>query len=112
MNVDIFVQNVKAICRAHGTTPTVACAESGAGKDMVSDAKRRGSIPSVEKVQKLATYLGVTIGDLLCENKEPTTASDDGPPAEIMDLLRRVPADRWPEVERYLRFQAGQEGTS
>lgn len=67
MNVEIFVQNVKHYCKLKETTPTVACDESGAGRNFMDNIKK-GSIPSVAKVQLLANYLGVTTSELLGED--------------------------------------------
>lgn len=67
MNTENFVQNVKKFCAIKGVKPTVACAESGAGKDLLGQLTKRGTIPSVERVQLLAQYLGCTVSDLLGE---------------------------------------------
>lgn len=66
MDVELFVQNVKNHCERINTKPTVACRNSGAGERLLENTKR-GSIPSVEKVQLLARYLGVTTSELLGE---------------------------------------------
>lgn len=66
MNLDLFVQKVKYFCNAKNVKPTVACRESGAGERLLENLKR-GSIPSVERVQLLAQYLGVTTSELLGE---------------------------------------------
>lgn len=79
MNVDVFVQNVKSLCKAQGTTPSAASEASGAGRNFMDNIKK-GSIPSVAKVQMLAEYLGVTVSDLLGEKKSP--------PYKTMDSLR------------------------
>lgn len=42
------------------------------------------------------------------EQKKPTPVSGDGLDPELVALIKRIPADRMPEVERYLRFQAEQ----
>lgn len=63
----LFVQNVKKYCAAKGVKPTVACRESGAGKDLLNRLEASGSIPSVEKIQLLADYLGITTSQLLGE---------------------------------------------
>lgn len=68
MDTERFVQNVKNICKLRGVLPTIACRESGAGKSLLSSVSS-GSIPSVEKVQLLAQYLGCTTSDLLGEKK-------------------------------------------
>lgn len=74
MNKEVFVQNVKKYCELKGVKPTIACRESGAGKDLINRLESSGSIPSVEKVQLLADYLGVTTSELL---GEPVKASPD-----------------------------------
>lgn len=76
MDKEIFVQNVKRYCSLRGVKPTVACRESGAGRSLLTNLEQNGSLPSVEKVQKLAAYLGVTTSELLGEEKEP--APEDG----------------------------------
>lgn len=68
MNKEIFVQNIKKQCSLRGVKPTIACRESGAGADLINQIERRGSVPSVERVQFLAQYLGVTVSDLLGES--------------------------------------------
>lgn len=65
MEKEIFVENVKRYCAQKGVTSTVACAESGAGKDLLGRLANHGMVPSVEKVQLLAQYLGCTVSDLL-----------------------------------------------
>ena len=67
MDAKEFVQKIKYYCEQKGVKPTVACKESGAGKDLINQIERRGSMPSVEKVKMLADYLGVTTSELLGE---------------------------------------------
>lgn len=77
MDVEKIVNNIQRVCKERGTTPTVAGRESGAGKDLVSLMKRRGILPSIEKMSMLASYLGVTTSELLGEEKEPPTVTDE-----------------------------------
>ena len=79
----MFVQNIKLYCARKGVRPTAACRESGAGKDLLNQLERQRSIPSVEKVQQLAQYLGVTTSELLGETL----------PATLRDSAARVPED-------------------
>lgn len=100
MDADKFVENVKRYCAAKGTTPTAACAESGAGKDLLSRLAKRGIMPSIEKVQLLAQYLGCTVSELLGEQKErpaegealgdELTAGEQA----LLQLWRDVPAEK------------------
>ena len=88
MDIEKVVENIQRICKERGITPTVACRESGAGQNMVSYMKKQGIIPSVEKMSKLAAYLGVTTSELLGEEKGPIPVTEGEPvyPPEY-DLL-------------------------
>lgn len=78
MDKAAFVQKVKMLCLMKGVKPTSACKESGVGTSFLNDIER-GRIPSVERVQMLAAYLGVTTSELLGEEKGPTPVSEDEP---------------------------------
>lgn len=117
MDKQVFVQNVKMYCRLRGVKPTVACRESGAGTDLINMIERRGSVPSVERVQLLAQYLDVSTSDLLGEN--PTGLRDKKRPAvevevagahlndEVIKVVNKKPA---PEI--VVGGQAGRLATS
>lgn len=109
MEIDIFVQNVKKFCEVRGIKPTVACAESGAGKDLLGQLSKRGIMPSVAKVQLLAQYLGCTVSDLLGEQ----AGTQSSPPSEDDELLRKITAlapERRKQAEEYLDFLITQQG--
>lgn len=78
LDKSIFVQNIKKACQRKGVKPTVACRESGVGTSFINNIEARGQIPSVEKVQMLADYLGVTTSELLGEIKNPAPGSEGG----------------------------------
>ena len=85
MDAVVFVQNIKNFCARKNIKPTVACRESGAGKDLINQIERQRSMPSVEKVQLLAQYLGVTVSELLGETSNLTALLDlsTGPPQAV-----------------------------
>lgn len=99
-----FVQNIKKYCALKGVRPTVACRESGVGTSFINNIEKRGSMPSVEKVQLLADYLGVTTSELLGEKIEP--GSDAGPPSENELIFRSLPPELQEEALRYMRYLA------
>ena len=92
MDVQIFVQNVKRLCNAKGISPSTACKEIGVGTSFIPDIKR-GRIPSVDKFEKLADYLGTTVSDLLGEKKEPATVSGDGQAEKLAKALEGIGID-------------------
>lgn len=104
MDVKKIVENIQRICKERGTTPTVAGRESGAGKDLVSNMKLRGVLPSIEKMRLLAEYLGVTTSELLGEKIEPGTTAE--PPSENERIFRSLPPDLQEEALRYMRYLA------
>lgn len=67
MDKTFFVESVTKYCAIKGVKPTVACRESGAGRSLLTSLEQNGSLPSVEKVQLLAQYLGVSTSELLGE---------------------------------------------
>lgn len=76
MDKSIFVQNIKDICKRMGIKPTVACRESGVSASFINNIEAKGQVPSVEKVQMLASYLGVTTSELLGEKIEPALVTE------------------------------------
>lgn len=76
LDAERFVQNVEYWCKLKGEPPTIACEKSGAGRSLIANIKR-GSFPSVAKVQQLAQYLGVTTSDLLGEQNESSPPSEE-----------------------------------
>lgn len=109
METELFVQNVKKYCALKGVKPTNACAESGAGKSLMSDITNRGRIPSVERIQLLAQYLGCTVSDLLGEK------ATSSPPSEDDKLQRKITAldpEARKQAEDYLDYLIEKQGRS
>lgn len=71
MDKEKFVQNIKFFCTRKNIKPTVACREAGVGTSFINNIEKRRQTPSVEKVQILARYLGVTTSELLGETSAP-----------------------------------------
>lgn len=117
MEKETFVENVKRYCAQKGVTSTVACAESGAGKDLLGRLANHGMVPSVEKVQLLAQYLGCTVSDLLGEQppKNAKAAAPEG--SGLSEEFARIFQGLTPEnqnkiISEMLRRQREQESPS
>lgn len=94
MDAEKFVQNVKNICIMREVPPTIACRESGAGKNLLSEVAR-GIVPSVNKVQALAQYLGVTTSELLGEKPQapvPESGTLSAAELRLLSAYRAAPA--------------------
>ena len=107
MDREVFVQNIKNYCALRGVKPTVACRESGAGPNLISQLMNRGSIPSVEKVQLLAQYLGVTTSELLGEAGPQNLAIQDQP--YLVMRYNSLPPKVQEEVMAFIEFKAAQQ---
>ena len=101
-----FVQNIKKYCSIKGVKPTVACRESGVGTSFINNIEKRGSMPSIEKVQILAEYLGVTVSELLGETISSGTASR-GP--DILVKFQQLTPENQKEVLAFIEFKHGQQ---
>lgn len=89
MDKEFLVQNIKRLCAQKGVKPTVACRESGVGTSFINDIER-GRTPSVEKMQMLAQYLGVTTSELLGEEAIGPMQNNDPPEKRaVVDALYR-----------------------
>ncbi len=104
MNIEIFVQNIKDYCERIDVKPTVACREAGVGTSFINNMEARGSMPSIEKVQMLAQYLGVTVSELLGE--EPMPQLHDSTVKIRLDDVQRLTVA---EVEMVLAYRRATE---
>ena len=102
MDKDLLIQNVIHFCTLKKEYPTKACEAAGVGKSFVSDV-RRGQVPSVEKVQMLADYLGVTTSQLLGEEtkKEPTPEGEH-PKSKLRSIARLEDSKITPEQDEQI----------
>ena len=107
MDKQLFVQNVKMYCQLRGVKPTVACRESGVGTSFINNIEARGQVPSVEKVQLLAQYLGVTTSELLGETGPKNLAIQDQP--YLVMRYNSLPPKVQEEVMAFIEFKVAQQ---
>lgn len=107
MDKQLFVQNVKMYCQLRGVKPTVACRESGVGTSFINNIEARGQVPSVEKVQLLAQYLGVTTSELLGETEPKNLAIQDQP--YLVMQYNQLSPESQDKVRTFINFLAVQE---
>lgn len=101
------MQNIKKYCSVKGVKPTVACRESGVGNSFINNIESRGQVPSVEKVQLLAQYLGVTVSELLGEDASEISQG----PAQPYLVMRynQLSQEGQEKVMAFVEFTALQE---
>lgn len=104
-----MVDFIRALCAENGMT--IAQLERDLGLSKASIAKWDDSRPSVDKVQKVAAYFGMTVSDLLGETKTPATADGDGlsdEDMEIVELLMQISPEDKQTVLALLRSLSAQ----
>lgn len=84
------------------------CAQVGHCKsDLINMIERRGSVPSVERVQLLAQYLGVTTSELLGEEGPKNLAIQDQP--YLVMRYNSLPPKIQEEVMAFIEFKVAQQ---
>lgn len=104
MDLQNFVQNIKFYCSVKGVKPTVACKEAGVGQSFINNMELKGSVPSVEKCQQMAQYLGVTVSELLGETS-PYPNRAQSPPAQTLTLHDSAVRLKVEEVEMVMAYR-------
>lgn len=99
MNKDLVIWKIESYCKLKGIKPTVACQESGAGRNFLGELKR-GSVPGVERFEALARYLGVSVSQIIGDEKEPDGQPAAEPPDPLDDLLTDLLRRADPETKR------------
>lgn len=74
---------------------------------MINQIERRGSVPSVERVQFLAQYLDVTVGELLGEQPPDVPKFPEHP--DLVILYDQLSEEAQQEVMAFIEFKRTQE---
>lgn len=101
MEVFMFYDIFKAVCKEKGTTVTTVLKEIGRSTGCTGKWSR-GSYPALDIVMDMATHLGVSL-DKLVYNREPLPASISESDQEWLDIICRIPAEKQEMCKDFLR---------
>ena len=73
-----FYNKYLELCTSIGEKPSAVAAKIPISKSIISRWKKGEGFPSDATLAKIAVYFGVSVEDLLADNKTPATASGDG----------------------------------
>lgn len=62
---EIICYNILQVCSLKGIKSTIMLENAGVDKSLLSDMRNRHRTPSIEAIQKVAAYLGVSVDNLL-----------------------------------------------
>ena len=105
--MDGLYERIQTLCKAKGVTGSRMCLDLGISKSTLSDIKcgRKKGI-STDNAQKIASYLGVTVGYLLGEEetkKSPAEPMLNEGEKMLIELFRLVPEDKQKMVIQMVR---------
>lgn len=72
--IEIITKNIKKMCDVKNISPHMLGKESGVGKDIITNMNK-GSLPSCDKLAKIADYLDISVDYLLGRTDEPNGTS-------------------------------------
>ncbi len=87
----MFYDRFEALCKAKGVSCKKAVIDSGLSNSLATKWKKTGATPSVETLMKIAAYFGITVEDLLGNEKMPAPIGNE--PLSL-DYLRTLPAEQ------------------
>lgn len=104
MKYEKLIQNIELLSAQKGIKKTNALIESGVGKNFLFNINR-GSDPSTEKIQQLATYFNVSTDYLLgnTDNPQNPKVDVDLETAEAMELFKNLSREQRDNVLGIMR---------
>lgn len=99
----MFYNNYIRFCAKVGKSPSAVAEEIGLYKSTVTNWKNRGTKPTDATLQRVADYFGVTVEDLLEENRNPAPEIRNGAEEEFVKLFEKLPRETQERELAYLR---------
>ena len=112
----MFWTNFVKLCAESGVAPNVVAAKCGVKSTGTVSGWKKGAIPRESIMLKIADYFGVTVAELLEENKQknkPTTVTGDElteAEADFIKLFRSIPEQEREMVTDMIRAALHSKG--
>ena len=89
MNTNILISSISTLCNQHDISINKMLQDVGLSKSLVDNLKK-GSMPSIDKITKIADYFGVTVDYLLGKTDVKTEKpADEGELTEDIIIYHR-----------------------
>ena len=112
MDYTVLLERIELLCNKNNITKTMAFEKCGVGKDFASNIKK-GSKPSIEKIQQIAAYFNVTTDYLLGNDtsgaKNPAT--DEEIKFALFNGSEGVTDEMYEEVKNFAQMVKLREAT-
>lgn len=100
----MFWDNFEELCKKNGKAPSTVAKEIGLSNGVTTRWRNSGVVPRNSILQKLADYFGVSVNDLLADEKEHETVAMQEAIRNLMDSLMGMTDDEIKEVCRYMEY--------
>ena len=80
-------------CEKKGVSPTKAALDVGLSCSAPTKWKKTGATPSGDTMNRLASYFGITVDELLGKEKQPTESELSDEEKVMLDLFRQAGDD-------------------
>lgn len=113
----MFKQNFIRLCNKKGVAPTVVCQQVGLSNAAFS-CWTDESVPRQSTLLKISEYFGVTVEDLLCDEKEKSPIKreefDEASEylAQIAQEIKSLDDDGRKELENYIAYLISKQKNS
>ena len=97
----MLYDNFKVVCARYGTNITTLLKNINRSTSLTGKW-RSGSSPSIEIVQEMAAYLGITIDEMVTTNPPAQQGISEGD-LEWLHIISHIPKDKHPMCKDFLR---------
>lgn len=94
-------------CEKKGVSPTKAALDVGLSCAAPTKWKKSGSTPSGDTMNRLASYFGITVDELLGKEKQPTEGELHPANKKLMELSRTLPPEEAEKVYKAISLLLG-----
>ena len=108
MAYESLIENIEKLAKQKGVSKTTALVESEVGKDFTVNIEKKKTNPSIDKLQKLARYFGVSVGYLLGDENE-TAIDDNDIKFALFSGHDEITDEMFDEVRNFAKFVAERE---
>ena len=100
----MFWNNYYNLCQQHGFSPNAVAKVLGISSGAVSEWKK-GRVPQMATLKKVADYFGVSAEELLCDS----VASTDSTKQDLYNLFEGLSPEKQEQLKLYAKFLRDQK---
>lgn len=100
----MFWDNFEELCKKNGKAPSTVAREIGLSNGVTTRWRNGGVVPRNSILQKLADYFGVSVNELLTDEKEREAVAAREEFGEFIKACMGLTDDEIKEVRHYMEY--------